>query len=105
MVRDYITAYEKVLSLSAVMAESHHIFSLPPHDVSQKLDVIKSMPTGSLLSSPAQNTLSDIPKNDLIRSDSVMKHPDKDVKTGQEGLPSTEISNNQRSLPLKLRGD
>ena len=105
MVRDYITAYEKVLSLSAAMAESHHIFSLPPHDVSQKLDGIKSMSVGSLLSSPAQNTLSDISRNDSTRSDSVMKHPDKDVKTGQEGLPSTEISNNQRSLPLKLRGD
>jgi len=89
MVRDYITTYEKVLSLSAVVAESHHIFSLPPHDVSQKLDVVKSMSTGSLLSSPAQNTLSDISGNHSIRSDSVMKHPDKDVKTGQEGLPST----------------
>jgi len=105
MVRDYITAYEKVLSLSAAMAERHHIFSLPPHDVSQKLDGVKSMSTGSLLSSPAQNTLSAISRNDSIRSDSVMKHPDKDVKTGQEGLPSTEINNNQRSSSLKLRGD
>lgn len=93
MVRNYVAAYEKVLNLGVVMAESHHIFSLPPHDISQKPDVIEGISMDSAVPL-AQNTPSDISKNDSIRSDIDIKHHDKDAKTGQEGLPSTEINNN-----------